>query len=311
VILAAIAALALNLVMGHAGLVSVGNAALLATGGFGAVEASVYLHLSFPVAVLCGGLLSAVVGLVVALPAYRISGLYFAIATLAAHFIVLFAIHKLQVGQIGENVYIVDPAAVGGLQVTSPGEWLLLLLVVLGVVIAAYRTLLVRKPGRVWRAIREEPLMAVISGIRPGGYKISAFVLSSFIIGIAGALTVYYTGVFTYEAFSLNTAIFYITMVVLGGMGSIYGPLVGALALTILPKVLPPLFETLNLSNLVGQGRLFLVQGALIGVILTALIVFQPRGLAAIGQQLINKWQATRASGTNAPAASAGEQVAR
>ncbi|TMF00701.1 MAG: branched-chain amino acid ABC transporter permease [Chloroflexi bacterium] len=306
--LAAIAALALNLVMGHTGLVSIGNAAFLAVGAIGAVEGALYLHQSFPVSILIGAIAAAIAGVIVALPSFRISGLYLAVGTLSFHFIVLYAVQQVQTAQAGASAYLLPLATIGPLTLVSLQSWGRAILVLLVVVFLAYRTLLLRKPGRVWRAIRENPLMAEMSGAAIGPYKLSSFALSSFLVGLAGAVQAYYLTTATYESYTLDLAVLYIAMVVLGGMGSLYGPIVGAFLLTLLAQSLERIFGVLGLGVVVSTANTFLVRGMLVGLILAAVILFEPRGLAALlsrlGDAILARWPVAR---TRVPIESRGQ----
>jgi branched-chain amino acid transport system permease protein len=280
--LAAIAALALNLVMGHTGLVSIGNAAFLAVGAIGAVEGALYLHQGFIVAVLIGALAAAVAGLIVALPSFRISGLYLAVGTLSFHFIVVYVVQQVQTTQVGASVYLLPPADIGPLPLVSLQSWGRAILLLLIVAFFAYRRLLLTKPGRVWRAIRENPLMAEMSGAAIGPYKLTSFALSSFLIGLAGAVQAFYLTTATYESYTLDLAVLYIAMVVLGGMGSLYGPIIGAFLLTLLAQSLAGVFGVAGLGGAVTTANIFLVRGMLVGLILAVVILFEPRGMAAL-----------------------------
>jgi branched-chain amino acid transport system permease protein len=292
--LASIAALALNLVMGHTGLVSIGNAAFLAVGAIGAVEGAVYLHQGFIVSVLIGALAAAIAGFIVALPSFRISGLYLAVGTLSFHFIVVYVVQQVQTTQVGASVYLLPPASIGPLRLVSLQSWGEAILVLLLLVFFAYRTLLVRKPGRVWRTIRENPLMAEMSGAAIGPYKLVSFALSSFVVGLAGAVQAFYLTTATYESYTLDLAVLYIAMVVLGGMGSLYGPLVGAFLLTLLAQSLAGIFAVVGLGGAVSSANIFLVRGTMIGLILAVVILFEPRGLSALLGRLGSAFQAQR-----------------
>jgi branched-chain amino acid transport system permease protein len=204
------------------------------------------------------------------------------VGTLSFHFIVVYVVQQVQTTQVGASVYLLPPAALGPLPLVSLQSWGRAILVLLIVVFFAYQTLLVRKPGRVWRAIRENPLMAEMSGAAIGPYKLISFALSSFLVGLAGAVQAFYLTTATYESYTLDLAVLYIAMVVLGGMGSLYGPIVGAFLLTLLGQSLAGAFAIVGVGGAVTTANIFLVRGMLIGLILAVVIMFEPRGLAAL-----------------------------
>jgi branched-chain amino acid transport system permease protein len=284
VCIAAIAAIGLDIVLGHTGLVSVGNAAFL---GIGALTVALLNRggepFPVPLALLAAGGICAVVGVVVAMPSLRIAGLYLAIATLAFHFIAVWAIREIQTEQVGDTGFVIPIAKVLGIELFELRNWYVFLVIMLGVVLVVHRALLLRKPGRSWHAIRERPALAAMSGISIWRYKVAAFAISSFLIGLAGGLNAYYIGNVSYTNFTLHLAIEYLAMVIVGGLGSTYGALFGAAFIVSLPHLVREAREALNLEGVVGSTDIFFVQGAIVGLVVVVVIIFQPRGLAAIG----------------------------
>jgi branched-chain amino acid transport system permease protein len=285
-IIAALAALGLDLITGHAGIVSAGNAAFMGVGALVAAQAATYWNLPFLAAVVLGGLGAAIAGVIVAVPSLRISGLYVAIGTLAIHFIVLWLFQTVQQHQVGEIGYSMLAPSLFGLKLFELKNWYFVLLAILALVTASQRALIRTKPGRALHAIREQPAVASMSGVNVAAYKITAFALSSFVIGVSGALWAFYIGNVSYATFTLTIAIQQIAMVVVGGMGSIYGPIAGAFLLTSLPQVLQRIQTDWDIS-VIPPNQIFFVQGAIGGLAIALVIMFQPRGLAEIARQLV------------------------
>ena len=282
-LIAAIAAIGLDIVLGHTGLVSVGNAAFL---GIGALTVALLNRSeAFPVllALLLAGSVCALVGVIVAMPSLRIGGLYLAVATLAFHFIAIWGIREIQTAQVGDTGFVIPIAKVFGIELFELRNWYVFLAILLGVVLLIHRALLLRKPGRSWHAIRERPALAAMSGISIWKYKVAAFAISSFLVGVAGGLSAYYIGNVSYTNFTLHLAIEYLAMVIVGGLGSTYGAVFGAAFIVALPHLVREAREGFNLEGLVGSTDIFFVQGAIVGLIVVVVIIFQPRGLAAIG----------------------------
>jgi branched-chain amino acid transport system permease protein len=284
-LIAGIGATGLNLVMGHTGLVSIGNAGFMGLSALTVAESALYLKLPFPLGLLAGSVTAAVFGLAVGLPSLRIKGLYLAMATLAFHFIAVWVIQIVQRMQVGNGVYLLPEPQMGSISIASPVAWFVFVAVVLTAIVLLTDTLLSRKPGRCWNMIREDQAVAAASGIPVSQYKLAAFVISSAIVGLGGGIYAYYVGVVSSEDFTLTMALGYIAMVIIGGLGSRWGAVVGAVFVVTLPNVVAALSELAGLSN-ANSGSVFLIEGALVGIAIVAIIVFEPRGLAGLLRRL-------------------------
>jgi branched-chain amino acid transport system permease protein len=284
--MAAIAAIGLDLVLGHTGLVSVGNAAFL---GIGATTVALLNYERTTPVLVClfaAGAVCAVVGVIVAMPSLRITGLYLAIATLAFHFIAIWAIREIQSNTVGDSGFVVPIAKVFGVELFELRTWYVFLVIVLAIVLLLYRSLLMRKPGRSFHAIRERPVLAAMSGISVWKGKVAAFTFSSFLVGFAGGLQAYYIGNVSYSNFTLAMAIEYLAMVIVGGLGSTYGPVIGAWFIVSLPYFVKDLREKLHLEDHISPTDINFYQASLVGVVVVLVIIFQPRGLAAMGSSI-------------------------
>lgn len=295
----AIAAIGLNILTGYAGQVSLG------TGGFMAVGAySVYkLMTAFPgvpifVHILLAGAITAVVGMLFGLPSLRIKGFYLAVATLAAQFFLVWLFNKVPwfynysaSGQINAPERTVFGWAVTGPATSAPAKYLTCL--VFAVVLAWIARNLTRgMVGRKWMAIRDMDIAAEIIGVNPLTAKLSAFAVSSFFVGIAGALlfSVYLGAAEASEAFGINKSFLVLFMIIIGGLGSIFGSFAGAAFLVLLPVLLKNLL-VVRLgwpTDLAAHLELMIVGGLII-----FFLIVEPHGLARlwqIGKQKLRTW---------------------
>jgi branched-chain amino acid transport system permease protein len=239
-LLAAFGAIALNVLMGTAGQVSIGTSAFLAVGAFATIF-FLRLGLPFPGDVVAGGLAAGVAGVVVGLPALRLRGLQLAFATLAAFYIAYYLANEYQskAKDAGSGGFSIAPlfqskGLVGGQKYWA---WLLFILVSLLILVASRITRF--RSGREWRIIRDHETAAPALGIAVTRSKMLVFALTSVVIGIEGGLTVYLTGSVEADDFTLILAVSYIAMVVIGGLDSIAGAVIGAAIVTALPTVVP------------------------------------------------------------------------
>jgi branched-chain amino acid transport system permease protein len=279
ILLSAIGAIALDLLMGTGGQVSIGNAAFLAVGAYATVWAA-RSGVPFPLDVIIGGLVCAVAGLIVGLPALRIRGMYLALATLAAFYLAQFVALRYQNKAVGAAGFFLRPIFTGTISQQS-ASWAWLLLGVLAGTIIFVSWLRSGRSGRAWRMIRDHEVAASIMGIPVSRYKLLLFVISSAIIGIQGGLTAHFTGSVTYESFTLSLSISVIAMILIGGLDSQAGPLIGATVVTTLPIFVPDLMNNFVSSSNATQhasGYAEIVYGALIMIFM----IGAPKGLVGL-----------------------------
>ncbi|MBA4490603.1 branched-chain amino acid ABC transporter permease [Paracoccus sp. S1E-3] len=291
----AIAAIGLNILVGYAGQVSLG------TGGFMAVGAyAVYkLMTSFPeisivIHILLAGGITALVGIAFGLPSLRIKGFYLAVATLAAQFFLVWLFNKVPwfynysaSGQINAPERTVLGWAVTGPAATPSAKYLICLAFVVLLAWVA-RNLTRGMVGRKWMAIRDMDIAAEIIGVNPLTAKLTAFGVSSFFIGVAGALlfAVYLGAAEVTEAFGINKSFLILFMVIIGGLGSIFGSFAGAAFLVLLPVLLKNLLVG-GLgwpTNLAAHIELMIV-----GALIIFFLIVEPHGLARLWQLVKEK----------------------
>jgi branched-chain amino acid transport system permease protein len=238
VLLASLGAIALTVLTGTAGQVSIGNSAFLAVGGFGTVWA-LRAGIPFPLDIVVATLLAAVVGLVVGLPGVRLRGLELALATLAAFFIVQYVTNQYETDTPGGSAGFTIPTLFGSKGLADGQKyWAWLLYAVLLLVIIGAHLLSRGRMGRALRIIRDHEHIAPSLGVPVTRYKLVIFTLSSAVIGLEGSLLAYFLGSVTSGTYTLTLAIQYLAMVIIGGLDSIAGAIVGAAIVTALPTVM-------------------------------------------------------------------------
>jgi branched-chain amino acid transport system permease protein len=285
VFLAAIGALALMLLTGYAGQISLGHAGLLAAGAFTAgilfKEWQAPFWITLPAAALAG----AVLGVVFGLPSLRLRGLYLAVSTLALHFVVIYLGGEYESTRGFSTGIVVDPPRIGAYELASGRQWYFVLLAFAAAALFVCINLLRSRTGRAWSAIRSRETVAEALGIHVAAYKLLAFVVSSALTAVAGALFAYYRGFVSVEAFSLYLTIQYVAMVIIGGMGSLLGAILGAVFVTLFPYLIEAALQALPSAQRYA-GELAAVNQAAFGVVMVLFLVFEPLGLVGIWRRL-------------------------
>src|SRR5436309_630303 len=279
--LAAVGALALNMLTGLAGQISLGHAGFLCAGAFtvGILTESVKAPplVTLPAAAVVGGLL----GLVVGVPSLRLKGLYLALGTLAMHFVVLYVASEYQ-ARWGFNTGVSVPAPViAGIRVRTGVQWYYVLVAFAMLTTFLSVNLGRSRVGRAWMAIHDREIAAASLGIAVARYKLLAFVASSVLTALAGALWAYYRSFVSVEAFSFVVTIEFIAMIVIGGMGSTLGALLGAGFVTLLPYGIDAVVGALAPGG-AAPYWLFPLKFGAFGLLMALFLVFEPLGLVGI-----------------------------
>jgi branched-chain amino acid transport system permease protein len=277
----AISALGLDWIQGRAGQVSIGNAAFMAVGAY-ATATAVKWHVPTLAALLIACAAGAVVGLIFGLPALRLQHLYLALSTLALQFIVQSASLQYETSTQNYAGFSVPAPSIGPL-VLSGRSLIFALVIVLALTVILQRNLFRRAPGRAWMAIRENQMAAAVIGIDVTRWKLSAFTASSALISLSGGLLAYYTLRVFDDTYTLAFALTFVAMVIVGGLGSIAGAIIGATLITIAPYVLSSwtndLPSTVPFASWLSSNISYIDNG-LYGVILLLFLLYQPRGIA-------------------------------
>lgn len=294
-----LAALGLNILVGYCGQISLGTGAFMAVGAYAAYNFLVRVPGMPPiVAILLGGACAAAVGVVFGIPSLRIKGLYLAVATLAAQFFVDWAFLRIKwfTNDSSSGTVSVSNLSFLGIPIDTPHEKYLFCLGVVVVFAWLAKNLVRSHIGREWMAIRDMDVAAAVIGIRPVYAKLSAFAVSSFIVGVAGALWGFiHLGSWEPAAFSIDRSFQLLFMIIIGGLGSIMGSFFGAAFIVILPvflnQALPALgaLVGVNISTATVAHTEFMIFGALI----VFFLIVEPHGLArlwSIGKEKMRLW---------------------
>jgi len=285
VFLAAIGALSLMLLTGYAGQVSLGHAGLIAAGAFTAGILAKELNAPFWVTIPAAAVVGALLGVVFGLPSLRLRGLYLAVSTLALHFVVVYLGGEYETKRGYSTGIVVDPPKLGGFELIDGRLWYFVMLAFAVGTLLICLNLLRGRTGRAWRAIHSHETVAEALGIGIAGYKLLAFVVSSALTAVAGALFAYYRGFVSVEAFSLFLSIQYVAMVIIGGMGSLLGAILGAVFVTLFPYAIENGMRLLPGAEKLA-GAVFAVNYAAFGLVMVLFLVFEPQGLVGIWKRL-------------------------
>lgn len=295
----ALAALGLNLLTGYAGQVSLGTGAFMAVGAYATYKmTTAFPGLSIIVVFLLAGLVAAMVGIAFGLPSLRIKGFYLAVATLAAQFFILWLFNKVAwfYNYNTSGTIIAPPRTLFGIIITGPAasaEMRYLVAMTFLVVFALAAKNLVRgRIGRSWMAIRDMDIAAEIIGIRPLHTKLLAFAISSFYCGVAGALSIFlWLGSAETEAFSIIISFQVLFMVIIGGLGSILGSILGAAFITLVPILLTNVPAILNISIPIDLSKH--LEEVIFGGMIIYFLIAEPHGLARLWQiakEKLRRW---------------------
>lgn len=298
-VIMALAALGVNLLVGYCGQISLGSGAFMAVGAYGAYNFFVRIPgMPLVPALILGGLCATFFGILFGLPSLRVKGLYLAVATLAAQFFSdwMFLRIKWFTNNSDSGSVSVNNLQVFGLPIDSATSKYLFCLAVLVVVALLAKNLVRGAIGREWMAIRDMDVAAAVIGIRPMYAKLSAFAVSSFIIGMAGALWAFvYLGAWEPAAFSVEISFRLLFMVIIGGLGSIMGAFFGAAFIVVLPIVLnqflPALLGLFGIT--ISTAGVSHAELMIFGALIVWFLIVEPHGLAKLwstGKQKLRLW---------------------
>jgi branched-chain amino acid transport system permease protein len=294
-----LAALGVNILVGYCGQISLGSGAFMAVGAYMAYNTYVRIDgMPLILALLSGGFFATLVGIFFGIPSLRVKGLYLAVATLAAQFFCDWAFSRISwfTNNSSSGSVSVSNLQIAGWRIDTPVEKYLFCLAFLVVFGLLAKNLVRSAIGREWMAIRDMDVAAAVIGIRPVYAKLSAFAVSSFIVGVAGGLWGFvHLGSWEPAAFSIDRSFQLLFMVIIGGMGSIMGSFFGAAFIVVLPIFLNQFLPWagalvgVEISTATISHSEFMVFGALIVWFLIA----EPHGLAklwSIAKQKLRLW---------------------
>lgn len=287
-LIAVVGATGLNLLTGTTGQISLAHASFLALGAYAAAylaKLNVPVFLVIPAA----GAIAALLGCLITLPAMRLKGLYLALATLAFFVLVDFAIRKLVPLTGGSAGTHVPAPQVFGYAIAGDRPFSYLFLLVTAGTIYFVSNLHRSWVGRAFMAVRDSDIAAEMMGISLLKAKMMAFALSSFFGGVAGAMLGYYLQFINPDNFNLHMSVAYIAMIIVGGMGTVLGSVLGAVFMTFLPEVLRVSVHWLSdlMPALDVQSKGAFVEGAVYGLVIIFFLMVKPLGLAQFWRDLV------------------------
>jgi branched-chain amino acid transport system permease protein len=295
VLILSLAAIGLNILTGYCGQLSLGTGGFMAVGAYAAYNLALRLPETNIILVFAfAGLMTMLVGVVFGLPSLRIKGFYLAVATLAAQFFIewVFARVKWFTNYSPSGSVAVNNVELFGIAIDTPAEKYLLVLAIVAVLALAAKNLVRGRIGRTWMAIRDMDVAAEILGIRLLHAKLLAFAVSSFYVGIAGALWAFMRlGAWEPLAFDINRSFQVLFMIIIGGLGSILGSFLGAAFIVVTPialNQLPAWFGIHMSTALISH-----IEFMLFGVLIVFFLIVEPRGLArlwAIAKEKLRLW---------------------
>jgi len=286
--IAIIACHGLNLLTGFTGQISLGHAAFM---GVGAYTCSILVGkagVPFIVALACAGAVTALIGMIFGIPSLRLRGLYLAMATIAAQFIIEFTIRRWDKLTGGVEGMYVDPGTLGPFHFDDRLHLYYLTFILAVAATLAAKNIIRSRSGRAFVAIRDRYLAAEVIGVKLFKYRLMSFATSSFLAGVAGALLAQYLEVITHESFTILQSIDYLAMCIIGGLGHILGGILGVAFWFILGRILEVVNTSLNTAFPNHVTWFVSIREIVFGLVIILFLIFEPDGLSA-------RWRTIRA----------------
>jgi branched-chain amino acid transport system permease protein len=281
-----ISATGLNILSGYTGLASLGQAAFMGVGAYTVALLEQHLGTPFFINLPIAGLVAALIGLIVGIPSLRVKGLYLAIATIAASIILDFIFANWTSVTNGVKGLSVPPAHAFGVDLDQPSKLYWVIVPVAVLLVAMASNLFKTRVGRAFIAIRDRDISAEVLGIPLLRYKLMSFALSSFYAGVAGGLWAYFFRVVTPESFPIVMSIFFLAAIIVGGMGTIMGSILGATFMTLVPELLRMVFTLLTPWMPDAMSIIPAVRSLVFGALIIGFLLFEPQGLVEVFPRL-------------------------
>jgi branched-chain amino acid transport system permease protein len=284
--IAVIGAIGLNILVGYTGQISLGQGGFMAVGAYAAGLLTIKLGMPWWASTLVACAITALVGVLFGIPSLRLKGLYLAIATLSAQVIILWVVtHWTSLTGGNEALVVPDPVSFG-IKINNDFNfywvvWGLAIIVTL-LTVNLFRT----RFGRAFIAIRDQDIAASVMGVDLFKYKLLSFAISSFWVGMAGALTAHYRNIVTWERFTVDVSVLYLAMIIIGGLGSVTGSYLGAIFMTLLPVLLTNLGRATKDSFPALDNLLPFIQQGTFGLVIILFLIFEPEGLNKIWKNI-------------------------
>lgn len=276
-----IAVSGLNILIGYCGQLSIGHAGFIAVGAYTSAILTSRFGVPFPLALISAGLTAGLTGMIFGIPSLRVKGFYLAISTIAAQIILLWVINHWTDMTGGFNGMSVLYASIGGFTFRSEGSQFYLIMVITTVAVFLAKNMARTRVGRAFIAIRDNDLAAEVMGINLFRYKLLAFFIGCFFAGIAGSLLAHWMRFINTESFTFASSILYIGMIIIGGLGTTLGPILGVIFIRLLEVGVTQLSPALEVAfpNL-PSGFTAGISPMLFGLVIILFLIFEPRGLA-------------------------------
>lgn len=288
--IAVIGALGLNLLVGYTGQISLGHGAFVAIGAYTTALMAGLFGLPFLLTLPLSGIMAALLGMIVGIPALRLKGLYLALGTLAFGFIVEYVLFHWDLTQ-GDMGMAVKRISVAGYVIRTEKQYFYCLTAFAALAILCAKNIVRSKIGRSFIAIRDRDIAAEAMGIPLAKYKVMAFGISSFYAGIAGGLLAHYQKWIVPGGFDLTLSISFIAMIILGGLGSTLGSILGAILITAIPHGIVYATDMVKESYPVLGGLIVNLKIGIFGLIVVLTLLFEPQGLAGIYRRTKLYWK--------------------
>jgi branched-chain amino acid transport system permease protein len=276
----AIGALGLNLLTGYAGQVSIGNAAFLAIGGYTVVFLGP--QVPFPVPIIVGAVAAGIVGFIIGLPSLRLRGLYLIFSTLALQYLVSFAFDQYDSSTGAIAGHFITAPSLGFATLDNSRSWFVVLVIAVLLVALFVWNLARGRPGRAWGALRQNETAAAVMGVNVTRSKLVAFTASSTIIGLAGGIGAYFLQEVSVSYYSIDLAVSYIAMILIGGLASIPGSIIGATIVTMIPFILSSTASGSGSEGGFLQHNLSSIETGIYGFAILIFLYFRPAGIASL-----------------------------
>jgi branched-chain amino acid transport system permease protein len=279
-----IAAVGLNILVGYCGQLSIGHAGFIAVGAYTSAILTNRFEMPFLVGIIAAGVVAGLVGILFGLPSVRVKGFYLAITTIAAQFIIIWVINhwSLTGGFQGITAPYASLKPFVNYEFRSESSQFYLIIVIAVICILLAKNLTRTKVGRAFVAVRDNDLAAEVMGVNLLHYKLLAFFIGCFFAGIAGSLYAHYTGSLNAEQFNFTDSILYVGMIIIGGLGTNLGPILGVIFIRILQRLLAgelvPFME--RTFTMFPSGFASGLTPMLFGLIIVLFLILEPRGIA-------------------------------
>lgn len=284
--IAVIGAIGLNILVGYTGQISLGQGGFMAVGAYTAGILTARMGMPWWISTMIACFVTSIVGTIFGIPSLRLKGLYLAIATLAAQVIILWVVTHWEALTGGVDALVVPNPMLFGIRMNTDFNFYWVTWGTVAIVTIASVNLFRTHFGRAFIAIRDQDIAASVMGVDLFRYKLLAFAVSSFLVGLAGALIAHYRSIVTWERFTVDVSVTYLAMIIIGGLGSITGSYLGATFMTLLPVALTNLGRAVKSTFPVIDNILPFIQQGMFGLVIILFLIFEPEGLNKMWKNL-------------------------